>query len=129
MTQHRLTIEELEQVARNAHSAIRDAGLLQGVDNDPIFSITVSTGSAEWASGDFDQGDILTAMSGVVGERIKCRYRFESSNDALSFTAHNLRWDRLESDVKYSDVTTRNKSNAVIDAVAAVTGAISSVLS
>lgn len=128
MTQHRLTIDELEQVARDAHQAVRASGLLQGVENDPIFVITVATGSAEWSAGDFDQGDILTALSGAAGERIKCRYRFESSNDALSFTAHNLRWDRPEGDVKYADITARNKSNAVTDAVAAVTGAISSVL-
>lgn len=124
MTQHRITIREFEQAAAKAYQAIRNKGLLTGTDNDPIFTICITTGSSEWSSSDFQQGDTLTALSGAVGEQIQCSYRFEEVVDETSFVAHNLKWDRAEGDVLYANITSRRKSSAIDNVVAAVTGAI-----
>ena len=129
MPQHRLTAEELKQVADESFRELRKNILPGATNNDPIFVITVVTGSTEWSSDDLTAGDVVTALSGAVGERIQCRYRFESPVDADSFSAHNLRWDRLEGDVKYADITKRNKSAAVVNAIANVTGTAQAMLS
>lgn len=124
MTQHRITVREFEQAAAKAYQVIRDKGLLTGTGNDPIFTICVTTGSLEWSSSDFQQGNTLTALSGADGEQIQCCYRFEEAADETSFVAHNLKWDRVEGDVLYANITSRRKSSAIDEVVAAVTGAL-----
>ena len=128
MAQYRLTVNELEKVSSKALNQIQSQGVLEGTSNDPIFLVTIITGSMEWNASDFAAGDVLTAMSGAAGEQIRCRYRYEAGVDASSFSAHNLRWDRPEGDVLYTNIVSRNASETVTNATNGIVAAVESML-